>query len=238
MAEENIPKNVSSWKLNNAEKAELERRVAAGESRETVKYELQLAKARACEARKHSAAAVVQNVARPPAGRAVAGAAAGASPEPSGKASPNHDYYAELQACQQTILKALPGLESERPLPLTGDSGAAANQGVQDPFDPQKAAVALKNHSLYRCSVSLWSINLMASATPDIPMSMRRVKDLATFFYGEDGTKPSYMTGRQVEVMVSNAELPAQPEQLQMVSPEELAHAILVACAAAVKQLG
>ena len=46
------PKNVSSWRLNKAETAELEQRVAAGEDESKVKRELQEKKAQANEDRK------------------------------------------------------------------------------------------------------------------------------------------------------------------------------------------
>ena len=54
------PKNVSSWRLNKAETAELEQRVAAGEDESKVKRELQEKKAQANEDRKAAAQAVSQ----------------------------------------------------------------------------------------------------------------------------------------------------------------------------------
>ena len=63
------PKNVSSWRLNAADKEELAGRVAAGETEAAVKYEIQLRKAEANEARKRSAQAVVDTVAAAAAGR-------------------------------------------------------------------------------------------------------------------------------------------------------------------------
>ena len=53
-------KNVSSWRLNNAEKEELQRRVAAGEEEVTVKRELQTLKAQASLDRKLAADAVAK----------------------------------------------------------------------------------------------------------------------------------------------------------------------------------
>ena len=54
------PKNVSSWRLNKTETAEMEKRVADGEDQATVKRELQEKKAQANEDRKAAAQAVSQ----------------------------------------------------------------------------------------------------------------------------------------------------------------------------------
>ena len=54
------PKNISSWRLNAAEKEELEDRVKQGECEATVKRELQTKKAQASLDKKNAAAAVAQ----------------------------------------------------------------------------------------------------------------------------------------------------------------------------------
>ena len=56
-----VPKNVTAWRLNNAEKAELKKRVADGESEAEAQYSLQLAKALANESRTRAALAVATN---------------------------------------------------------------------------------------------------------------------------------------------------------------------------------
>lgn len=53
-----VPKNISSWKLNKAEQTELQTRKESGECETTVKREIQTRKALANEARKKSVAAV------------------------------------------------------------------------------------------------------------------------------------------------------------------------------------
>ena len=216
--------------------------MADGESEAEAKYSLQLAKALANESRKSAALAVATNASEASGGtapRAKAKAKAEPRPSPSAVEGPNQGYYSELQACEQAILAEFPGLELESPLPLhsAADFVDAAAAGVQDPFDAGKARVALSLHGVYRCSVSLWSLNTKASPTPDIPMSMRRVSDMASYFYGEDGSKPAFMTGKQIEVMACDANSVAA-SRLQMVSPEELAHSMIIGCSNALKLLG
>ena len=45
------------------------------------------------------------------------------------------------------------------------------------------------------------------------------------------------MTDRMIEIACSEADLTDQPRNLQMVSPEELLHSLLHACASAIKCL-
>ena len=114
-------KNVSSWRLNGAEKAELAQRVAAGEDEATVKRELQTKKAQANEDREAAANAVAakaqrqtQQAAKAKAKAGVRGAAKAAAPAPPG-AQPalddaalndaaNRSYYLQVQEDIASVL--------------------------------------------------------------------------------------------------------------------------------------
>lgn len=114
-------KNVSSWRLNGAEKAELAQRVAAGEDEATVKRELQTKKAQANEDREAAANAVAakaqrqtQQAAKAQAKAGVRGAAKAAAPAPPG-AQPalddaalndaaNRSYYLQVQEDIASVL--------------------------------------------------------------------------------------------------------------------------------------
>ena len=225
------PKNVSAWRLNAAEKEEVASRKAAGEDEAAVKHEIRLRKAEANEARKRAAQAVVATVggAAAPVGRGQTAAQSSAEAQTIGEGSVNHEYYQEVKAALQKILSEFPGIEGQAPLPFNHGAGAA---GVQDPYSKLNGAAALEAHGVCRCSVSLFALNLLSSPTPDIPMSARRVHDMTSFFYGSG---PKFLTDKQVEVCAtSSTDLPETPSMLQMVSPEEIAHAMVFGCAGAI----
>ena len=58
---------------------------------------------------------------------------------------------------------------------------------------------------------------------------------MAAFYY--PNSEPAYMTGRQVEVWADKEALSEKPENLQMISPEELVHSMIAACAQAIRWL-
>ena len=242
MAEAAAPqiKNISSWKLNKQEEQELKDRVAKGEDELTVKRSLQKLKAEAALARKSSANAVAQKSARQSQGaakaKAKASAAPGAKADTVSDAELNHAtnkaYYALVQQDIETIFKEYgKELASNAALPI----GCGQESGVQDVYDRQKGIVSLKQHSVYRCSVSTFWINPLSSATPGVPMSRKRVEDLSAYHFPE--SEPKFMTDRMIEIACSEADLTDQPRNLQMVSPEELLHSLLHACASAIKCL-
>ncbi|CAK9022581.1 Uncharacterized protein (Fragment) [Durusdinium trenchii] len=226
-------KNISSWRLNAAETSELEARVAKGEEHAAVKRELQTKKAEACEARKRAAQAVSTSAAAgAPAGKRAktgAAAAAAASPSPDQDAT-NATYYKEVQADIQRILAEFPGMEKEKPMQLTECAGT----GVQEAFCREKGESALKTHKVYRASISVWWLNVFSSATPGVPMSRKRTLDMSEHFYPNGA--PSFMTSQMVECQVTNADLAAEPNGLQMVSPEEIVHALLAGCARSIQK--
>ena len=234
--------NVSSWRLNKAENQELQDRVKGGEPEIEVKREIQRRKAIACEERKKAAAAIASKTEpdkpsgkkrKEPASNAMAEAS---SLSTSNKTDPtNAAYYAAVEADLQAILKEFPGLEKELPLALSSTETDKSQSGVQEPYNLEKGKNALRLHQVYRCCLSLFSLNVIGSPTPGIPMSRRRVIDMAAFYY--PNSAPAYMTGRQVEVWADKEALSEKPENLQMISPEELVHSMIAACAQAIRWL-
>ncbi len=234
-----VPKNISSWKLNKAEQAELQTRKESGECEITVKREIQTRKALANEARKKSAAAVASKclkqakakASKPRAIKAEAGASAG--PPAGSSDETNQSYYSAVQADIVTVLAEFgPKFEEAPPLPLAAGN---AEGGVQDPYDEGKCKQAMASHGIYRASISLFSLNLLSSATPGIPLSRKRVVDMCKFYFPEG--KAAFMTNRMFEVALDPADIAAKPSGLQMLSPEELAHSVVAACAFAIKTL-
>ena len=240
-------KNVSAWRLNAAEKAILAERVAAGESEAAVKRELQTKKAEANEERKLAAQAVAQKAQKQAQqgkakAKAKAGAKAAAAAPPSLgddkelNDTANRGYYLQVQADIATILAEF-GADFRTQLPLKISAGETLS-GVQAPFERAKAREALEAHGTYRCSISIWWLNSLQSPTPGVPMSRKRVMDLAEFSFGSDGT-PRFHSERMIEVAVSKSDVETeQPSNLQMISPEELVHASFAGCAMAIQILG
>ena len=243
-------KNVSSWRLNAAEKEELQRRVAAGEEEITVKRELQTLKAQASLDRKLAADAVAnrcvaqaKQAAKAKArGKAAAKAAPAAlQPDPQNQGDVdliNKEYYSQVQADLHRILAEF-GVDFDQQMPqkISSDKDAAGNAlgGVQEPYDKDKAKVALSSHGVYRCSVSAFWFNALCSPTPGVPMSRRRVEELCEFSYGPEGA-PRFHTDRMVEVAINQDEVDTdRPSNLQMVSPEEVLHATLAGCVRAIE---
>ena len=119
-----------------------------------------------------------------------------------------------LRPATQKILAEFPGIEGHLPLPFRLGGEAT---GVQDPYSKLNGAAALEAHGVYRCSVSVFALNLLSSPTPDIPTSTKRVHDMTTFFYSDP---------------------PDTPSMLQMISPEEIVHAMIFGCAEAIGRHG
>ena len=237
---ENIP-NISSWRLNKTEAKELQDRVASGEDEKEVKREIQTRKAVACEERKKAAAAIASKpsaAAEAKRGAAKATAKAMASPAlpPTGNSDPtNAAYYAAVEADLRAILQEYPGLDAEFPLPLADSETDRTKSGVQEPFDLTKGKLALGLHSVYRCSIPMFCLQICSSPTPGIPMSRRRILDMAQFYFPQ-GT-PHFLTGRMVEITIHKDSLSAEPRNLQMISPEEIVHSLVAACAEAIRCL-
>lgn len=237
--------NISGWRLNKSEQKELDERVQKGEDKALVRKELQTKKAVACEERKRAAQAISakpgstgprQKVSRKSAASSLPAAQSATAAATSGKDPTNAAYYASVEADIQTILQEFPGIELEMPLPLSQSESDRSKTGVQEPFNLTKAQNALGVHGVFRCSISLFWVQILASPTPGVPMSRRRVLDMAEFYYPNG--KPAFMTGRMVELLADKAALSDKPQNLQMLSPEELVHSLVASCAHAVRRLG
>ena len=184
--------NISGWRLNKSEQKELDERVQKGEDKALVRKELQTKKAVACEERKRAAQAISakpgstgprQKVSRKSAASSLPAAQSATAAATSGKDPTNAAYYASVEADIQTILQEFPGIELEMPLPLSQPESDRSKTGVQEPFNLTKAQNALGVHGVFRCSMSLFWVQILASPTPGVPMSRRRVLDMAEFYY-------------------------------------------------------
>ena len=233
-------KNVSSWRLNSTEKEELKRRVADGEDETAVTRELQTKKAQAAHDRKMAAVAVadrskqVQQASQASQAKQKSVKQAKAPGNVAEHDACNKAYYECVQRDVTLILKEFGNnLADEAPLAIVADG----DSGVQEPFDKEKAKIALSKHGVYRCSISAFQINVLSSATPSIPMSRRRTMDYSEFHHGATG-EPKFGSDRMVELGVSKTDIDCErPSNLQMLSPEELLHATFAACAGAIELL-
>ena len=242
-------KNVSGWRLNAQEKEEMAKRVSQGEREADVKREIQERKAQAAADKKAAAGAVAQRCQvqnQQLAAKAKAKAKAKAAPPAAALPAQaigdgdiiNKEYYLHVQSDLQRILGEFGSdIQQEQPLHIASDKDVAGNAtgGIQEPFKKDKAAIAITAHGHYRCALSIFSFGLLQSATPSVPMSRRRVEELADFRYGPEG-KPHFHTSGMVEVAIaalSDLET-EQPANLQIISPEELVHATLAGCARAI----
>ena len=244
-------KNVASWKLNAAERKEVEDRVKCGENELTVKRELQQKKAQACADSKAAAAAVAAKCqlqstqaakAKAKAKAKNKAAAAPVSAESNLKEQELNDaankaYYCQvLEDCEVVLSHFGEDFRKESPLAITG--AADTTSGVQEPYSRSKCQTALKAHGCYRASISVWWINPVASPTPGVPLARRRVEDLSEYYYGASG-EPQFHSDRMLEVGVARSDCDTDfPSGLQIVSPEEVLHATLCGCARAVKFRG
>ena len=238
---------------------ELDDRVKNGEDETTVKRELQTKKAQASAERKAAAAAVAAKCALQSAQSAAAKAKAKANAKksakgaaaqtaPSGAAmevqeeselndAANKAYYCQVLEDCQLVLSEFGGEDFRKEMPLAITDQGGATSGVQEPFNRSKALAALSAHGCYRASISIWWVNPLASPTPGVPMSRRRVEDLAEFYYGPEG-EPKFHTERMIEVAIAKSDCDTDhPSGLQMVSPEELLHSTFCGCARAIKLL-
>lgn len=251
MSSDIVVKNIASWKLNKSELAELDRRVKSGEEELTVKRELQEFKARASAERKAAAAAVAAK-AQTQQARPKSGAKANAKAKAKAAACPdalelhgdgnddacNKEYFSEVLCDWNKILTSFgKELAAESPLQIRA-AGTAGESGVQDPFSQEKAEQAIACHSTYRCCISIFQLNVLTTPCPGVPLSRKRVEDLAEFYYGLSGD-PRFHSDRMIEVAVSESEVAtARPNNLQIISPEEVVHATLLGCVRAIEFLG
>ena len=240
-------KNVSAWRLNAAEKAILAERVAAGECEAAVKRELQTKKAEANEERKLAAQAVAQKAQKQAQqGRAKAKAKAGAKAAAAAPPSLGDDQGAQRHR-QPWLLLAGASRHRHDPCRVRCRVPDAAPTENFRGGDPEWRAGAVRASKSSRGPRGPWHLQVqhfdlvaesLQSPTPGVPMSRKRVMDLAEFSFGSDGT-PRFHSERMIEVAVSKSDVETeQPSNLQMISPEELVHASFAGCAMAIQILG
>ena len=242
--------NISGWRLNAAEREELTRRVKEGESEALVKRELQTKKAEANEERKKAAKAVSQKAVKQQAkakakskaaakSPAVSTAMPGTAPDPDDDAlddAANKAYYCKVHEDMAVVLAEF-GEDFRKEKPLTITAGGGLSSGVQEPYDSSKALQALAAHGIYRCSISIWWVNALASPTPGIPMARKRVEDLTDYYFGVSG-EPRFHSDKMFEVALLRGQLTDEPANLQLISPEEMLHATFAGCVRAIEILG
>ena len=260
MADPKLPKNISAWRLTKAETEELKDRVdqarmAAAELVEEfdsdaettkIKREIQKRKALASQEKKRgSQAEAVAQIATAGAAKAKAKSKGkAAKPGPGSKAEaaesgPNTDYFVRLREDKALILSEMgESFEQASPLPIktAADNHVDGAGGVQDIYDPVKGAAAIQNHSVYRCSVSLWWVQTFTSPIAGVPLNRTRIEQMVEFYF--PGFRPQFMTKRMVELLVTgSASLVANPKpmEFEQVSPEELTHSLLVGFAGAIR---
>jgi hypothetical protein len=148
----------------------------------------------------------------------------------------NESYLADVEAAVQVILGHVifRNMICQDPLPITEDLNTTS--GVQSVFDASQCKVALMREKKYICSGNFWWQNMLASATPGVPLRKERVVELGRYMFHidpESGVNPlPHMLG-MITVLVESPDVDilAHKGALMRVSPEELVHAAIFICA-------
>jgi hypothetical protein len=144
---------------------------------------------------------------------------------------PNKDYFAEVQDDINVILRysAFKDILQADPMPIREQ----AECGIQEPFDEAKCATALRQRGTYISGCNFFWLDLVRSISPGIPLSRDRVQELADWMF-KDGPVP---LKKPIGVAVSSADFPVHNHKggLLMITPEEMAHAVLVKVANAIR---
>ena len=145
---------------------------------------------------------------------------------------PNKEYYAEVQDDINVILhsSAFKDILEAEPLPIREQ----AECGIQEPFDAAKCATALRQRGTYISGFNFFWLDLVRSISPGIPLSRDRVRDLADWMF-KDGPIP---LKKPIGVRVTSVDFPVHSHKggLLMITPEEMAHSVLVKVADAIRQ--
>lgn len=96
----------------------------------------------------------------------------------------------------------------------------------QDPYDLQKAKVALQAHGTYIASCNLFWLDMWKNPAPGVPLSRDRIAALAKFYFPVD-RKHNYFL-RLIEVQVDAGSLSDKLSGLVVISPLEIIHAIVL----------
>ena len=156
-------------------------------------------------------------------------------------ANTNESYMADLESAAQLILnhKVFKDIKTLDPLPITDD--LSKTSGVQSVFDQGQCKVALAREKKYICSGNFWWHNLLASATPGVPLRKDRVLELGRHMFNVDGDadaacgadRPLPHLPGMLTVLVESPDVDVLSHKgaLLRVSPEEIAHAAVFICA-------
>ena len=145
---------------------------------------------------------------------------------------PRQDYYKKLQE-DIKIIESEMGQDfmTALPMPIEKDGG-----GIQACYNQADAQTAMASRGCYTSSVSLWWLDLFKpAAAAGVPMNRQRLEDLALYYYQAEYS-PKFMTGRQIEVAIHDMkDITEKPGAMLMLSPEELAHSMIVGCANSIR---
>lgn len=100
---------------------------------------------------------------------------------------------------------------------------------IEDPFDLQKAKVALESHGSYISSCNLYWLDMWKNPAPGVPLARERIAALANFYYPEDRNNNFFH--KLLEVQVDVGALTDKPHGLVVISPLEIIHAIVLKAA-------
>ncbi len=101
--------------------------------------------------------------------------------------------------------------------------------GVEEPFDAPSAKTALTRQGTYIAGISTFWLDFLRSATPGVPLARRRVEELGNHLFQDGPTLGKAMV--TVAVPHADYDITSHGGGLLVVSPEEVPHAILHACA-------
>lgn len=212
---------------------------------ENAKKDMKMKKAKAAEEKK------VQKPSVPKAAAAVVATAkatpkAVAAPNPNSQhsggtvvpgqsstfAGVNVPYYYEVQQDLRTIGKCL-GFDfaSKEPLQIA-EANKQGEGGVQEPWNGDVACRALGNQGSYICAINFMWLDFTRSACPGVPLSRKRVLQLAEYMYPDSSAEPGFVK-KMFEVLAPGTEEEQKktPRGMMLLSPDEYAHAIVAACA-------
>ena len=147
---------------------------------------------------------------------------------------PNKDYFSEVQDDINVILQCshFKDICQADPMPIRED----AECGIQEPFDANKCATALRHRGTYISGFNFFWLDLVRSTSPGVPLSRDRVRELGDWMF-KQGPTP---LRKPIGVAVNSPELAVHRHKggLLMITPEEMAHAVLLKVADAVRQHG
>ena len=143
---------------------------------------------------------------------------------------PRDSYVAELQTALSEVLRKMGGAEFVKHDPLAIKEDVAGS-GVQAVFDAAEAKLALRQKEVYLSVGNFFWVNHLATLSPMVPLSLKRVKALASFLFADGPTHLSSMI--HVGIRSHEEDILEQKGALLRLSPDEIGHAVIFAAAEA-----